>query len=158
MAQPSTPTAATGPAPGVEFAAALGRLIGYLIDGFVVGVVVTAVFFGLGLIAAGAGTAGADTLEAIILLVTVVSAFVFMLLYFPYFWQRSGQTPGMKVTRIRVVRDADGGPISWGPALIRLVGYWVSSSVFYVGFIWILFDKRKRGWHDLMAGTCVIKV
>ena len=56
-----------------------------------------------------------------------------------------------------VVRDVDGGPISGGQALLRLVGYWVSGLVFYLGFIWVFVDKRRRGWHDLIAGTVVVQ-
>ncbi len=58
---------------------------------------------------------------------------------------------------VKVVRDRDGGPITWGPAILRLIGYYVSALVFYIGYIWIFIDKRKRGWHDLIAGTVVIK-
>ena len=28
--------------------------------------------------------------------------------------------------------------------------------VFYIGFIWIFVDNRRRGWMDLLAGTVVI--
>ncbi len=63
----------------------------------------------------------------------------------------------MRLLHIRVVRDVDGGPISWGSAILRLIGYWVNSAVFYIGFIWIFVDKRRRGWHDLIAGTVVIE-
>ena len=63
----------------------------------------------------------------------------------------------MRLMQIKVVRDADGGPIGWGSAILRFIGYWVSAAVFYIGFIWIFIDKRKRGWHDLIAGTVVIK-
>ena len=63
---------------------------------------------------------------------------VFSLLYFPFFWARGGATPGMKVAGIRVVNDRDGSRIGWGPALLRLVGMWVSGAVFYIGFVWIL--------------------
>ena len=30
--------------------------------------------------------------------------------------------------------------------------------VFYLGYIWIFIDKRKRGWQDLIGGTVVIDV
>ena len=63
----------------------------------------------------------------------------------------------MKQMGIKVVRDEDGGPVSTGQAILRLVGYWVSGFVFYLGYIWILIDKRRRGWFDLIAGTCVVK-
>ncbi len=85
------------------------------------------------------------------LVITVLS-----LLCFPFFWARGGATPGMKVAGIRVVNDRDGSRIGWGPALLRLVGWWVSAAVFYIGFVWILVDSRRRGWHHLIAGTCVI--
>jgi uncharacterized RDD family membrane protein YckC len=29
--------------------------------------------------------------------------------------------------------------------------------VFYLGFLWVFVDGRRRGWHDLIAGTVVIK-
>ena len=79
------------------------------------------------------------------------------LAYFPWFWARDGATPGMRMFGLHVVRDRDGGPISGGQAILRLIGYWVDGLVFYLGYIWILIDKRKRGWHDLIAGTVVVK-
>jgi uncharacterized RDD family membrane protein YckC len=44
-----------------------------------------------------------------------------------------------------------------GSAILRLIGYWVSGAVFYIGFIWIFVDKRRRGWMDLIASTVVVK-
>ena len=156
--QPYAPAVADGPAPGVRFAGIAQRVVGYIIDGFIAGVLVWAVIIVLGLFAAVLGSAGADALAGISALVLVIAVLGISILYFPFFWQRSGQTPGMKLMRIRVVRDADGGPIGWGPALIRLVGFWISGVVFYLGFIWVFVDQRKRGWFDLMAGTCVVEV
>jgi uncharacterized RDD family membrane protein YckC len=80
-----------------------------------------------------------------------------ILMYFPFFWARAGQTPGMWPFGLRVVRDQDGGPIGWGTALLRMLGMYVASAVFYLGFIWILVDNRRRGFHDLIAGTVVVK-
>jgi uncharacterized RDD family membrane protein YckC len=77
--------------------------------------------------------------------------------YFPWFWSRDGATPGMKMMGLLLVRDADGGPVSGRQAILRLVGYAVSGLVFYLGYVWILIDKRRRGWHDLIAGTVIIK-
>ena len=42
-------------------------------------------------------------------------------------------------------------------ALLRLVGPYVAGAVFYIGFIRIFVDKRRRGWQDLIAGTVVVK-
>jgi uncharacterized RDD family membrane protein YckC len=146
-----------GPAPGVRFAPHAGRLIAYIVDGFLIGILITIVWVVLGVI--GGGLIAADSVGAAggVFTLAVVLSILIYLVYFPYFWARSGQTPGMRIFRLRVVRDADGGPISGGSAVLRLVGYWISAAVFYLGFIWILVDKRRRGWHDLLAGTCVIE-
>ncbi len=157
-APPPAPMPIDGPAPGVRFASSVSRLIAYLVDGFIAGIIVWLLAMVLGLVIAGLLSAGADTAAGLSVLLTVLAVLGVAFLYFPYFWaKQNGQTPGMRLMRIRVVRDADGGPITWGPALLRLVGYWISSAVFYLGFIWILVDARKRGWHDLIAGTCVIE-
>ena len=61
--------------------------------------------------------------------------------------------------KIKVVRDKDGGPVTVGAAILRLIGLLDRrSSVFYLGFIWIFIDKRKRGWQDLIGGTVVVEV
>ena len=78
--------------------------------------------------------------------------------YFPYFWSRDGQTPGMSQMKIKVVRDADGGPVTVGSAILRFIGLLIGLAVFYIGVIWIFFDKRKRGWQDLIGGTVVVDV
>ncbi len=155
-----------GPAPGVRFASHGFRFVAYLIDTLIVGVICLVVFF----IAAAVfvGFASADDFQGgvprgraaaavgifiLIFLVTFVLAFA----YFPYFWARSGQTPGMRSFGLYVVRDSDGGKISRGQAFLRLIGMWVSAIPLYLGFIWIFIDVRHRGWHDLMAGTVVIE-
>ncbi len=87
----------------------------------------------------------------------VLAMFLIVFAYFPFFWARGGQTPGMRPFGLVVVRDKDGSRIGWGAAWLRLLGMYVASSVFYLGFIWIFVDKRRRGWHDLIAGTVIIK-
>lgn len=145
-----------GPAPGVRFASPMSRLIAFIVDYFVVGIVVGLLALVLLTIAAIAAASDSDTIAAITAILFVGAFFVVSLGYFPYFWMKSGQTPGMKLFKIRVVRDADGGPITGTSAVLRLIGYWISNAVFWLGFIWILVDKRRRGWHDLLAGTVVI--
>jgi uncharacterized RDD family membrane protein YckC len=148
----TAPEPVPGPAPGVEFADPGARLVGYIID-IVINVVIVVVLSILGGILA-------VTLP-ILAVLPFLAVIIIPLIYFPYFWSRegpqNGQTPGMKQMGIRVVRDSDGGPITIGPAILRLFGYWVSGLVFYVGYIWIFIDKRRRGWFDLIAGTVVVK-
>ncbi len=56
-----------------------------------------------------------------------------------------------------MLRDSDGGRISAGQAVLRGVGFVVSSIPLYLGFIWIFIDPLRRGWHDLIAGTVMIE-
>ena len=110
-----------------------------------------------GLVIAAGATADSGFLAGTGAIVLIVALIIVPLAYFPWFWARDGSTPGMRMFGLRVVRDRDGGPISGGQAILRLIGYWIDGFVFYLGYIWILIDKRKRGWHDLIAGTVVVK-
>jgi len=48
--------------------------------------------------------------------------------------------------------------ISWPRCILRFIFAMISLAVFGLGFIWILVDKKKRSWHDLVAGTLMIKM
>jgi uncharacterized RDD family membrane protein YckC len=151
------PPMEAGPAPGVRFAGYGARLIAYIIDGIVLAIVVTVVSIALLAILAAAAASNSDAVAGLTALVWLLAILVISLLYFPYFWANGGATPGMRLFHIRVVRDADGGPVGWGAAILRLIGYWINGLVLYLGYIWIFIDKRRRGWHDLIAGTVVIE-
>ena len=157
------PEPEAGPAPGVEFAPHGARLVAYIIDSIIVTVVIIAFFVvGSALLASGATVQGNEVTSVSTAAGAGFTIFLFLgaivgFLYFPFFWARGGQTPGMRPFGLRVVRDRDGGPIGWGTALLRLIGLWVAALVFYIGYIWIFIDKRRRGWHDLIAGTVVVK-
>ena len=113
-----------GPAPGYVFGGAGERLIAYIVDGlliyliavvgFVLGTILVVIFSPLGLIVflatpivCLASSHGSGTRRA---------------------RRRASRMFGMQV-----VRDHDGGPISVGAAILRLVGYWIDSLVFYSG-------------------------
>jgi len=151
------PVEPQGPAPGFRFASHGARLVAYIVDIVIVSILVTiiaivlAIPLGIGVASGSAGLAGFSGL------LLFVAIFGVSIGYFPWFWMRTGQTPGMRLFRLRVVRDRDGGPVSGGQAVLRLIGYWISGAVFYLGYVWILIDSRRRGWHDLIAGTIVVE-
>lgn len=62
---------------------------------------------------------------------------------------------GKKLCKLAVV-DADGRRLSVLKALIRNFGKLLSSIVFGVGYLAILWDDHKQAWHDKMAKTYVI--
>ena len=68
----------------------------------------------------------------------------------------NGQTVGKKALKIKVV-SVDKKALDYKTAIIRYIGYFVSSIVFCLGFFWIIWDDEKQGWHDKIAGTYVVK-
>ncbi len=77
------------------------------------------------------------------------------MVYFTLFHGISGQTPGKMLFRLQVI-GASGVPITTGTAFLRWVGYLISGLFFFLGFLWVAFDRKKRGWHDKIAMTSVI--
>jgi uncharacterized RDD family membrane protein YckC len=77
--------------------------------------------------------------------------------YFAYFeGSASGQTPGKKVLKIRVLDFNTGGPIGMGRALIRYIARIVSGIPCALGYLWMLWDREKQTWHDKLATTVVV--
>jgi len=76
-------------------------------------------------------------------------------LYYIGLWALTGATIGKWTLGLRVVR-ADGYPPTIGRSIIRFIGYGLSAIVFFLGFIWALFDDEHRAWHDELAGTWVV--
>jgi uncharacterized RDD family membrane protein YckC len=76
-------------------------------------------------------------------------------LYFVGFWAAVGQTPGMRLLNIRVV-GRDDAPPSFARAVLRFVGLLLCIVPLFAGFLPVLFDERRRGAHDMLAGTAVV--
>ena len=77
--------------------------------------------------------------------------------YFVLFWSTTGQTPGMRLMRVRVrVRGPSGDAPSAWRSVVRLVGLALSIIFMFAGFIPVLFTKRRRGLADAMANTVVV--
>jgi uncharacterized RDD family membrane protein YckC len=76
--------------------------------------------------------------------------------YLVSFWSGAGQTPAMRLLHLRV-RGPDGGRPGLGRSTVRLVGLVLSVLIAFLGFVPVLFDARRRGLHDLLAGTTVTR-
>lgn len=98
-------------------------------------------------LAVDGGTAGAVAL-GIAGLVVVLYELIFVAL--------SGQTPGQRLLGMRVI-DGYGDPPSAARAVVRVVGIGLSLALFGLGCLWIAFSREKRGLHDLLAGTWVVR-
>lgn len=74
--------------------------------------------------------------------------------YLVAFWSLAAQTPGMRFFGIRLGVEGRGLPL--GRSLKRLVGLDLAALAFGLGFLGILFDERRRGWQDRLAGVDVL--
>ncbi len=130
----------------LEIASAWQRLGAALIDGVIGGLVfVGALVVGISI--------GGDVGE----LVIPIAMLAYIVIVLALITNR-GQSPGKMVINIKIVK-ADGTPLGLGSVLVReIIGKFVSSLVIYIGYIWILFDGKRQGWHDKIASTYVVKV
>ena len=69
----------------------------------------------------------------------------------------TGQSLGRMLMGIRVVDADTHKPIGTWRALGRLVARLVDALPFGLGFLWQVFDKRRRTFSDMVAGTVVIR-
>ena len=77
--------------------------------------------------------------------------------FFCGFWAHGGQTLGMRAWRIRVVGQ-DGTPLSWPRAVLRFAAGVVALLPLGLGLWWGIFDAQRRGWHDRLTNTRVVRV
>jgi uncharacterized RDD family membrane protein YckC len=77
--------------------------------------------------------------------------------YFLTFWSTTGQTPGSRLMRITVCAADDGSVLRPRRAAVRFAGLVLAAAPLLAGFLPILFDDRRRGLHDMLAGTVVIE-
>ena len=88
----------------------------------------------------------------------VLRGFVFVFgvgLYNIFFLSLANRTIGKAIMGLQVV-PLRGGRIGVLRATLRYLGYIVSIIPFFFGFIWILFSRKRQGWHDIIARTCVV--
>jgi uncharacterized RDD family membrane protein YckC len=89
--------------------------------------------------------------------VTLAVAFVLWAIgYFVAFWSTTGQTPGSRVMRIRVI-DAHGAPaLKPRRAFVRVAGLVLATIPLFAGFLMMLWDRRRRCLQDRLARTLVV--
>lgn len=67
-----------------------------------------------------------------------------------------GGSLGKVVLGLRVT-DENGRNLSIKRSAFRyLIGYFISRILFYLGFLYIIWDRKKRGFHDKIAGSYVV--
>jgi uncharacterized RDD family membrane protein YckC len=174
----AAPTALTPPlgfeAPAAELEAVLvyagfwPRCGAYLVDLFLwwmvwqifVGIVGTAYFpEAMAIAAHGAGYQPKP--EELLVLVRFLGAacvigLVWSIAYDAVFLLRFGATPGKLLFGLRVVQ-ADGSPLGFTRIVLRSLSKALVCLTLGIGYLIVAFDEHKRGLHDFICNTRVIK-
>jgi uncharacterized RDD family membrane protein YckC len=138
------------------------RVGAMFIDGLILGAVwALLAFVGFLVLAPSLSRSGAAP-EAALAAMSIVFVLGYLLLlagsacYEAFFVARSGATIGKKALRLKVVMP-DGGRVSLGRAFGRYFAKMLSGIPLYIGFIMVGFDSEKRGLHDYICNTRVIR-
>lgn len=138
----------------VEYIGLVTRGIAFALDAAVIQLVALAVAGTFALILSVVSPS--DPLKDVIVVIGGVVYVLWLTGYFVVFWSSTGQTPGDRVFEIRVCRAEDGEPPSAKKSVLRLVALVLAALPLFAGFLPILFDERRRGIHDMLAGTVVV--
>jgi uncharacterized RDD family membrane protein YckC len=141
------------------------RVVAQFIDSIILGMVLSAIQYGLifpliGLKPLLQPNRG-EPLQALagmfaLLGVSVLVSFAGGSCYEGFFVSRLGATPGKMVFSMKVVRP-DGKPLGVGRAFGRYFAKMVSSLTLGIGYLMVAFDSEKRGLHDMICDTRVVK-
>jgi uncharacterized RDD family membrane protein YckC len=135
----------------------VSRGAAFMVDGLIV----TAAVLGGGLFTWGLAQVirlpdifgGRDDTSGRTLAFLVVVPVVFAL-YCAVMWALLGKTIGMALFGVKVIR-IDGLPVHLAQSMLRAVCYGLSA-ILFIGFFWMLFDRRRQAFHDKLARTLVV--
>jgi uncharacterized RDD family membrane protein YckC len=159
-------------APTYPFASFGQRLGGLIIDGLIIFAIIlipsiiatVMIVSSINTTESYDGTKSVEVHNGVLLALGIIIAIVGYVLAFLYEpvltarkGERNGQTPGRQAMKIRIT-NLQGGPIStgqaWGRSLFR---QFISGSLFYLGYLWMLWDPMSQAWHDKVANTFVLR-
>lgn len=131
------------------------RLIGYLIDIslFWTALLVFLFFSGLG------SNVLPDVIGTTIVAVSIFGILgnLLFVFYLSYTTSKFGATVGKMLVGVTVKNEL-GNNLTLKQSLFRyIIGYMVSWLLFGLGFLWIIRDPKKQGWHDMVSGSYVSK-
>lgn len=102
-----------------------------------------------------AGSPDGGLIGAGVVLMLIGMVLVFIL--FVRAMGKTGQTWGSKIVGIKVVAAATNEPIGVGKAIGRtLFAGFISANVFYLGYLWMLWDGEKQTWQDKVVKSIVV--
>lgn len=133
------------------------RLVATLLDSLIIGFLQ----FLIGMLLAGGIallTGSTNTVASTSSMLSILVSIALSIGYVVFYQGSTGQTLGKKVMGIRVV-DSSGSKPSYMTFFLRdVIGKTVSSIILGIGYLMVLWDGKKQGLHDKIAGTYVVRV
>ena len=74
-----------------------------------------------------------------------------------YSWIKFNSSPGKMLFSLKIVDEHSLMPITKKQSLARAFAIIISVIPLLLGFVWQIFSKKHQTWHDMIAGTVVIK-
>jgi len=130
------------------------RAIAFAVDAAIINLIAIVVGVGVGL--ALSILSISDTAENVLLACGAGALMVWTVSYFAIFWSTTGQTPGNRLMHIRVCDADDEAVLSPRRSLLRFGALLLAALPLFAGFLTVLVDDRRRGVHDMLAGTVVV--
>ena len=133
------------------------RLVAWLLDALILGVVqsILGIFLGTGFAGISSGNSVTPTTGT-----TMFANILSLIVWVGYavgYQGWTGQTLGKRVMCIKVV-DENGKKPSYFTFFLRdVIGKIASGIILFIGFLMILWDGKKQGLHDKIASTYVVK-
>lgn len=142
------------PVAAPQYEGLVTRAIAFALDAAIVNLVALVVGVGVGL--ALSILTIHDSLKVVLVACGGVALILWTVGYFVVFWSTTGQTPGNRLMQIRVCRE-DGERLRPRRALLRFGALVLAALPLFAGFLPILVDARRRGVHDMLAHTIVVR-
>jgi uncharacterized RDD family membrane protein YckC len=159
-AEPASAYAA--PEPQLQYQGVAIRFVALIIDGIISGIITyILVFLFTGSAITIDMSTGAVSLGPAYPTYYVALGIVIALLYFTLLLGRYGQSVVMMAVKIKVVSEANGGPITYGAAFIRTILLYIDQIPYVIpyllGAILIWTSDKKQRLGDRVAHTVVVK-
>lgn len=157
---PPPPAPPPGPAPGLAYAGFWVRTAAFVVDGCLLALAMAVILIPLGVPFGEVRQIEEFGVRTWVLDLDPTTSTVNTLLsatYFIVLWTLRGQTLGMMLFNLRVVRAEDGARLDVVSAVIRYVMLIISFAVIFLGVIFVAFDRHKQGWHDKLVRTVVVR-
>ncbi len=145
------------------------RLVAFIIDGIIIGVLQSFVFvpilgaLGISIFNSSPDMSDPDQVAGMVATIMAAAgtvwilAMIIQILYFTFMESSKYQATVGKLALGLMVTDMNGGKLDFTKALVRNLCRIISNITMLIGYIIAGFTEKKQALHDIIAGTLVVK-